>query len=614
MVRFDFSSVTGIIWDGRLSGAFKNKAEFVESLFDSYIKWEEERLDKAKTLDPSQLNKWLNGKASVSPSICQFYRNSREHQDELRVTLTDVILPALFDEARVVQEIHDLLIAASNISPYKKEELCQDYSCADTESRVKFLAKTLVSAMDCPIPERVSGKVVLERLSPSVQDYFLGNLLPEPCLHFCGREQEIDSLHQALEQHGKVFVYGVPGIGKSELAKAYARAYHTDYTNILYLRFTGDIRIDIVKLTAVDDFSQDSEDTLFKKHDRFLQTLKEDSLLIIDNFSIVSGKNDLLHLLQRYRCRVLVTTRCFIFEQHNFLLEEFQDSEDLFRLAACFFSDALAYRGIVEEIIRAVHSHTFAVELATKLLESGILKPPMVLIRLQIAGVAYDYNDQLVMHKDGESQQEAYYGHIHNLFRLWELTHPQQDIMSCLSLIPETGVSQRVLADWLCLNDLNMLHAMIEQGYIRLMSGNRIALHPMMRDIVLVEITPSVTRCRIMLDGIRMYLHHQNFKECDALFETVLNTAELADKDDDEFLLPFLWDVFLSMEQHHYESGMDRLLPVLDDLVSDPSIEVPVGREKIREKLQEYSDNADHPILDSRMKLYMLPNMGNPET
>ena len=97
MVHFDFSSVTGIIWDGRLSGAFKNKAEFVESLFDSYIKWEEERLDKAKTLDPSQLNKWLNGKASVSPSICQFYRNSREHQDELRVTLTDVILPALFD-------------------------------------------------------------------------------------------------------------------------------------------------------------------------------------------------------------------------------------------------------------------------------------------------------------------------------------------------------------------------------------------------------------------------------------------------------------------------------------------------------------------------------------
>lgn len=118
MVRFDFSSVTGVIWNGRLSGSFKNKSEFVETLFDSYIKWEESRLDRAKTLDPSQVTKWLNGKASVSPSICQFYRDSREHQRQLGITLVDAILPALFDEAGVVQEIHDMLITARNLSPY----------------------------------------------------------------------------------------------------------------------------------------------------------------------------------------------------------------------------------------------------------------------------------------------------------------------------------------------------------------------------------------------------------------------------------------------------------------------------------------------------------------
>ena len=614
MTRFDFSSVAGIIWEGRLSGAFRNKAEFVETLFDSCIKWEENRLDKTRTLNPSQVTKWLNGKASVSPAICQFYRDSREHQDELRITLTDAILPALFDEARVVQEAHDLLISAGNISSYKKEKLCEDYSCVNTESRAEFLVKILVSAMDCPIPERVSGTILPDSLSPSVQDYFLGNLLPEPCPHFCGREQEIDALHQALNQHGKVFVYGVSGIGKSELAKAYAKEYRTEYTNILYIRFAGDLKSDIAKLAAVDDFPQDSEDVLFEKHDRFLRTLGEDSLLIIDNFDAVSVRADIQRLLQRYRCRVLVTTRCFFSERHNFLLEEFQEPEDLFRLTACFFSDALENRSIVEEIIRAVHGHTFTVELAAKLLESGILKPTMVLVRLQIAGAAYDYHDQLVMNKDGESRHESYYGHIHNLFRLWELTHPQQDIMSCLSLVPDTGISQRALADWLCLNDLNMLHTMIEMGYVRLMSGNRVSLHPMMRDIVLVEITPGIARCRVMLDGIRMYFHHQNFKEWDSLFETVLNTVELADKDDDEFLLPFLCDVFLAMERHHYESGMDRLLPVLDDLLSDLSIEVPLEREEMRAKLQEYSDHADHPIVDSRMKLYMFPSMGNTET
>ncbi len=611
MIRFDFSSVAGIIWNGRLSGAFRNKAEFVETLFDSYIKWEETRLDRAKTLDPSQMNKWLNGKSSVSPSICQFYRDSREHRNQLKITLADVILPALFDEAGVTQEVYDLLSAARNISSYKKEEICKNYSCADTGNRVDFLAKALVSAMDCPIPERVSGAIVQERLSPSINEYFLGNLLPEPCPHFRAREQEIESLRQALEQHDKIFVYGVPGIGKSELAKAYAKAYRKSYTNILYIPFTGDIKSDIAKLAAVDDFPQDNEDVLFEKHDRFLRTLKEDSLIIIDNFGVISDGYEIQNILQKYRCHVLVTTRCFFSEQRNFLLEEFQDSEDLFRLTACFFSDAETNRGIVEEIIRAVHSHTFAVELAAKLLESGILKPLMVLTRLQIAGAAYDYHDRLVMIKDGKSRQDTYYGHIHDLFRLWELTHPQQDIISCLSLIPDSGISQRVFADWLCLTDMNVIHTMIELGYIRLMPGNRIALHPMTRDIALVEITPGVKRCRIMLDGIEMYFRHRNFKEWEAMFETVWNIVELADKDDDEFFLSFLWDAFLCMEQHHYESGIERLIPILDDLVNDPAIKVAIEREEIRKKIREYADQADHPIPDSRMKLYILPNTGN---
>ena len=43
VVRFDFSAAAGIIWDSRLSGTFKSKADFVESLFDSYIHADDEQ-------------------------------------------------------------------------------------------------------------------------------------------------------------------------------------------------------------------------------------------------------------------------------------------------------------------------------------------------------------------------------------------------------------------------------------------------------------------------------------------------------------------------------------------------------------------------------------------
>ena len=47
----------------------------------------------------------------------------------------------------------------------------------------------------------------------------------------------------------------------------------------------------------------------------------------------------------------------------------------LFQLASAFYSKADTYRATVEKIIETVHSHTFAVELAAKLLENGISTP-----------------------------------------------------------------------------------------------------------------------------------------------------------------------------------------------------------------------------------------------
>ena len=56
----------------------------------------------------------------------------------------------------------------------------------------------------------------------------------------------------------------------------------------------------------------------------------------------------------------------------------------LFQLASVFYSEADTYRATVEKIIETVHSHTFAVELAAKLLENGISTPDQLLTRLQV--------------------------------------------------------------------------------------------------------------------------------------------------------------------------------------------------------------------------------------
>lgn len=59
-------------------------------------------------------------------------------------------------------------------------------------------------------------------LSPITADMIFDGEVPKPCKHFCGRDTELENLHELVNNHNKVFIHGVAGIGKSEFAKAYA--------------------------------------------------------------------------------------------------------------------------------------------------------------------------------------------------------------------------------------------------------------------------------------------------------------------------------------------------------------------------------------------------------
>ena len=112
--------------------------------------------------------------------------------------------------------------------------------------------------------------------------------VPKPCRHFLGREEELDELHTLFEENRHIFLYGIAGIGKSELAKAYAKQYRKQYTNILYMEYTGNLYQNITDMDFIDDPPEISEQKRFQRHNRFLRSLKSDTLLIIDNFNVTA--------------------------------------------------------------------------------------------------------------------------------------------------------------------------------------------------------------------------------------------------------------------------------------------------------------------------------------
>lgn len=324
----------------------------------------------------------------------------------------------------------------------------------------------------------------------------------------------------------------------------------------------------------IDDLPESTEQERFQRHNRFLRSLKSDTLLIIDNFNVTATQDSFLSVVLKYRCQILFTTRSRLDEYCTLPLKEISDMNALFQLASVFYSEADTYRATVEKIIETVHSHTFAVELAAKLLENGISTPDQLLTRLQAEKASFHNEDKIKIIKDGQSSKATYYNHIHTLFSLYTLSLKQQDIMCNLCFLPSTGISARIFAKWLELSTLNEINDLIETGFVQTTTRRTISLHPMIQEITLSETKPSVSSCHTSLDSLQhiCLMHGMEVDYYKKLFQTIGNILDLIEKDDMPKYLLFLENAFPYMDNYNYHKGMKGIIQELKVLLKTKSI------------------------------------------
>ena len=54
----------------------------------------------------------------------------------------------------------------------------------------------------------------------------------------------------------------------------------------------------------IDEPPEISEQERFQRHNRFLRSLKSDTLLIIDNFNVSATQDSFLSVVLKYRCQI----------------------------------------------------------------------------------------------------------------------------------------------------------------------------------------------------------------------------------------------------------------------------------------------------------------------
>ena len=474
----------------------------------------------------------------------------------------------VYDLSNLCNELAVLVSNDYSLSEEKKNEILIDIDTADESEVCRFIGNVIFAAIDRPFVS--ADKPMLPASAITVSECVFGAEIPTPCRYFCGRDTELDELNTALQEHSKVFISGFAGIGKSEFVKAYAKKFKKEYGNILYFNYHGSLKEMITDMDFAGDNLSDDEHTRFTKHIRLLKSLRSDSLIIIDNFN--TANDNFLNTLINYGCKMIFTTRSNIDCGYIFSLDVIKNSEDLYQLVSKFYSYAKENKAVINALIETVHQHTLSVEMTAKLLEKGLHTPEEILEHLRQNSADPDSTDKIKISKDGINAKETYYNHIRLLFSLYLLDESYQNIMRNLIFFDEVRI--RYFAKMLELDDTNGINELCELGFIENIHADIITLHPMIRDIVLLDLKPTFDNCDTLITNLKSKLQIIGIELPDSatIISAVRNVMKYIGSTDSNLYLNFLEAAYIFLDNYHEYSLMESIISETEKLLSDKTL------------------------------------------
>lgn len=569
MRRVDFSTVISIIIKNCRENMHISKdreraftqTDLITGMFSEYY----DSCDD-KIFESSSISRWIKGSRPVPADLINFYRDNG--YESIGYDFQDNCVDVVYDLSNLCNELVTLVSNDYSLSEEKKNEILIDIDTTDESEVCRFIGNVIFAAIDRPfIP---ADKAMLPTSAITVTEFIFGAEVPAPCRYFCGRDTELDELHMALQEHSKVFIKGFAGIGKSEFAKAYVKKYKKEYRNILYFNYSVSLKEMITDMDFVGDSNTDDEHTRFTKHIRFLKSLRSDSLIIIDNFNLTS--DSFLSTLINYGCKMLFTTRSNIDCGYIFNLDVIGNSDELYQLVSKYYSYVDENKAVINELIETVHHHTLSVEMIAKLLEKGLHTPDDVLEHLKENSTDPESADKIKISKDGVNTRETYYNHIRFLFSLYLLDENYQSIMRNMIFFDEVRI--RYFAKLLELNDTNGINELCELGLIENNQADLISLHPMIRDIVLLDLKPTFDNCDPLITNLKSKLQIIGIELSDSatIISAVRNVMKYIGNTESNSYLSFLEAAYIFLDNYHEYDLMERIISETEDLLSDDKL------------------------------------------
>lgn len=474
MTRLDFHSISTILLN-HLKAADISQMDYMYYLFASFINDEKTDL----IFDNGLVCHWIKGKMRISPKIVQYYI-PQEHIDLMKTDISKELFPFISDTSKTAEEIKALLLFDTSISDNEKQRIISAHNDDSDTAIAAFIGEAMIFGMSRAFVK--AGSNIPTSTSPLIEDIIITTATPKPVNTFTGRESELQELHELLAAHHHVFLRGIPGIGKSELAKQYIKTHKKDFTNILYLEYTGSLYEMIADLDFADDTIKLSEKERFHRHYRFLKTLKADSLIVIDNFNITSTEESMTSQFCSLKCNVLFTTRNNLSSGYSYKIHEDKSLALSVFQNSCKKDAPTFSQEQINILLEKISYHTMSAELLGRLLSYNVFSYEQINTMLTDNVLLPQDESKIILSKDNNNTKSVFKQHFLKLLNYEALSTECQHVLSLIALAPEIGFPITTLVQ-ISKNNINTLNELEEIGLVATEHG-LVHMNPYIRKIV----------------------------------------------------------------------------------------------------------------------------------
>lgn len=360
---------------------------------------------------------------------------------------------------------------------------------------------------------RIAHLLDMEPQSRSAQLFTSGNPAPQTYRivgsstradnHFVGRQQELQQLHEKLsDADNKVFLIGMGGIGKSEIAKKYLQLHSEDYDILLWVSFAESLEKTIgndyafsIQGLQKSDFPEDTpRDYFLRKLNIFKQLADRRVLVVMDNFDVTDDPD--LELFCSGGYSVIFTTRYHPLDDRyeTITVSSMVEEADLLALVKTEYTRPLkpADMDTLRKLFTLLDNHTLSVRLAASAMQKQRLQPQKLLELLESGCVA--------MQQSNAKASDLIYGKLKQVFLISALTEEELFLMKNLALIPLRGIDVSLLYEWCELEDYELIDELVRKSWVIYNSDtDEVHLHPMIAQIMTEALQQDPECCNAFL-------------------------------------------------------------------------------------------------------------------